>query len=107
MPGRTTGAPRDTTVKYGASRLVTRYDYARVAIDETPGCVSDAEYRLIKNGMTVTKVHSIFGTRGHVTSSGSGGATREYVTCEGNDWSYVSVDFNPRVWFKWRYIDWS
>ena len=40
-------------------------------------------------------------------TSGSAVPRREYVTCEGNDWSYVSVDFNPRVWFKWRYIDWS
>jgi hypothetical protein len=95
-----------TTVKYNASRLVTRYDYARVALDETPGCVSAAEYRLIKNGMTPAKVHSIFGTTGHVTTGGSM-VTREYETCEGNSWSYVEVDYDPRVWFKWRYIDYD
>jgi hypothetical protein len=96
-----------STSKYNRSRLVTRYDYARVALDETPGCVSGAEFNAVRNGMTQAKVHSIFGTRGWVESSGSGGTNREYVTCEGNEWSYVEVDFDPRVWWKWRYIDWS
>jgi hypothetical protein len=83
----------DKAVTYLASRLVTRYDYARVAADETPGCVSGAEFNLIKNGMSQSRVHSIFGTSGRVMTSGSGGVSREYATCEGNrDWSYVEVD---------------
>lgn len=94
-----------TITSYGAKRTVTRYDHARVASDESPGCVSGSEFRAIRDGMTQAKVHSIFGTSGWVTNTGSGGTTREYTTCEGDpDWSYVEVDFDPRVWFKWRYI---
>lgn len=94
-----------TTTKFGAKRKVTRYDYARVLADETPGCVSRTEFRAVKDGMTQARVHSIFGTAGRVEHIGSGGVGREYNTCTGNEWSYVSVDYNPRVWFKWQYID--
>jgi hypothetical protein len=88
-----------------AARSITRYNYSRVYADETPGCVSYSEFKAVKNGMTQARVHSIFGTTGKVTYSGSGGTGREYKTCTGDpDWSYVDVDFNPRVWFKWRYI---
>jgi hypothetical protein len=97
-----------TTKTLGAKKTVTRYDYAKVAADETPGCVSGSEFRQVKDGMTQKQVARIFGTSGWVTSSGSGGTHREYTTCEGDqDWSYVSVDFDPGVWFKWRYVDWT
>jgi hypothetical protein len=88
----------------GGTRTLTRWTNVRVAADESPGCVSRAEFRQVKDGMTQAKVHRIFGTRGKVNYSGSGGVGREYVTCAGDEWSYVEVDFNPRVWWKWMYI---
>jgi hypothetical protein len=92
------------TVRLGTRRATTRYNNVRVAADETPGCVSRPEFRAVRDGMTQARVHGIFGTRGRVTYSGSGGTGREYVTCVGDEWSYVSVDYAPRVWFKWMYI---
>jgi len=94
-----------TTTRLGSKQSVTRWNGVRVHSDETPGCVSLSEFRAVKDGMTQSRVHGIFGTRGHVEYEGSGGVGREYRTCTGDpDWSYVSVDYNPRVWFKWRYI---
>jgi Ni/Co efflux regulator RcnB len=93
-----------TTTKLGPKKRTIDYDSVRVHADETPGCVSRTEFRAVKDGMTQTRVHRIFGTTGHVEYSGSGGVGREYETCTGDEWSYVSVDFNPRVWFKWQYI---
>ena len=94
-----------TVTTLSSAKWVTRYTYARVDTDETPGCVSYTEFQAVKKGMTQASVHSIFGTTGHVTNTGSGGTDREYRTCTGDpDWSYVEVDYNPRVWFKWRYI---
>jgi hypothetical protein len=112
--GYTDGECRDqgwvtekTTATYGPTRTVTRYDYASVHTNWTPGCVNYREFTAVKNGMTQSRVHGIFGARGKLVSSGSGGSTREYQTCEGNEWSYVEVAYDPRVWHKWRYIDWS
>jgi len=96
-----------STATYGSIKSVTRYDAARVSTNYTPGCVSYREFKAVKNGMTQTKVRSIFGASGKLISSGSFGTSREYQTCEGNSWSYVWVDFSPRVSWKWRYIDWS
>ena len=100
----------ETATTLGAKQTVTRWNNTRVYADETPGCVSTAEYRAVQDGMTMTKVHGIFGTAGRVTNSGSGGVGREYATCTGDpEWSYVSVDYDwsrgaQRVWFKWQYL---
>jgi hypothetical protein len=82
---------------------------APAAAGYTPGCVDRAEFRKVKDGMTKAKVHEIFDTRGKRMSIGSGGESREYRTCSGDSWSYVSVDYERnrgawRVWFKWQYI---
>lgn len=93
------------TVKLSGKKKVTRWTTVKVAHDESPGCVSRSEFRAVKDGMTQAKVHGIFGTTGRVTYRSSGGVGREYDTCTGDpDWSYVQVDYNPRVWFKWQYI---
>ena len=88
----------------------TRYNTVTVSTNATPGCVSGTEFRAIKDGMTMSRVHYIFGTSGWVTNRGSGGIGREYETCAGDpDWSYADVDYEwrngaYRVWFKWLYI---
>ncbi len=95
-----------TATTLGATKSVTRYNYARVHTDETPGCVSHAEFRAVKDGMAQAAVHRMFGTSGHVTNYGSMGTDREYRTCTGDpDYSYVSVDYDPLVSFKWEYVD--
>ena len=99
----------ETTSTLGAQQSVTRWNRVRVYADETPGCVSTTEFRAVKDGMTMAKVHGIFGTAGVVTNRGSAGLGREYATCTGDRWSYVSVDYEwtrsaYRVWFKWQYI---
>ena len=76
----------------------------------SPGCVTRAEFRKIDtNGWDATsraRVTAIFGTRGHVTSYGSGGTEVEYEPCAGDpDYSWVDVDFeHGRAWFKWMSV---
>jgi hypothetical protein len=75
----------------------------------SPGCVTRAEFRKVdthgRDAWTRDHVTRVFGTRGHVTSSGSGGTSVEYATCAGDEWSYAEVDFdNHRAWFKWIYV---
>jgi hypothetical protein len=51
----------------------------------TPGCVSRAEYRQARRGMSQAKVARIFGTTGRVSGSGDFGGykfvNRKYRTC--------------------------
>ena len=58
---------------------------ASPASADTRPCMSRAEYRAIKNGMTLTRVASIVGSRGKVTiASGSGPyrmVVRSYTAC--------------------------
>ncbi len=79
------------------------------AMADTPGCVTRAEHRKVKDGMTLSQVRRIYDARGRLENIGSGGMSREYRTCAGDSWSYASVDFERkggawRVWFKWIYI---
>lgn len=99
-------------VRLEPRRSITRWRTVTVAKDETPGCVSRAEFRAVKDGMTMSKVRSIFGTNGRSNYTSSHSRGRTYHTCAGDpDWSYAEVDFWKqkgayRVWFKWIYIDW-
>ena len=76
----------------------------------SPGCVTRVEFKRIdtngRDAHTRDQVTRIFGTRGRITSTGSGGTSVEYKTCAGDPmWSYASVDFQHRkAWFKWIYI---
>jgi hypothetical protein len=51
----------------------------------TPGCVSRAEYRQARRGMSQAKVARLFGTTGKVTANGDFGGyrfvNRKYRTC--------------------------
>jgi hypothetical protein len=93
-----------------AAPLALTIAAAAPADADTPGCVSRAEFRRIDtkgpDAHTRPQVTRIFDTRGHITSTGSGGTDVEYRTCAGDpDWSYAEVDFEHRhAWFKWIYI---
>lgn len=99
-------------VRLDPRRSITRWNTVTVAQDETPGCVSRAEMRAVKDGMTMSKVRSIFGTNGRSNYTSNYSRGRTYRTCAGDpDWSYAEVDFWKhkgayRVWWKWIYIDW-
>ncbi|UNX56551.1 hypothetical protein MF406_18025 (plasmid) [Georgenia sp. TF02-10] len=59
------------------------------------GCVTEPEYRRVKRGMTQTKVHRVFGTKGRVTTQGYGMKFRQYKVC--NDrFGFVTVDYTKR-----------
>ena len=62
---------------YSTTKSVTRYDYARVHTDETPGCVSGAEWSAATRGKTMSWVHSMFGTSGTFESGWQGGGDRD------------------------------
>jgi hypothetical protein len=65
------------------------------AAADTPGCVTRAEYRAVKHGMTKTKVHGIFDTRGNRQAIASSGRytveIRSYKTC--SRFSAVAVSY--------------
>jgi hypothetical protein len=58
---------------------------AAQAANKTPGCVTKAEYKKAKKGMTKAKVKKIFGTGGKQLSTASAGGfraeVRNYKTC--------------------------
>jgi hypothetical protein len=66
-----------------------------------PACVSPAEFRQIRRGMTPAQVTNLTGVRGVVTSSfNSGGyrsVSKEYRPCVGRPYSFVDVSYwaNP------------
>lgn len=99
-------------VRLSNRRAITRWRTVTVAKDDTPGCVSRAEYRAVKDGMTMSKVRKIFGTNGKTDYTSSYSRARTYRTCAGDpEWSEATVDFWKergayRVWWKWIYIDW-
>jgi hypothetical protein len=72
---------------FGAAKSVTRYSYARVHADETPGCVSRAEWGAARAGMGMTRVHTMFGTSGShymgSTYNSHRDEWREYNACAG------------------------
>jgi hypothetical protein len=62
---------------------------------DTPRCVSRHEYDRITKGMTMTKVHKIFDTKGVETGlGGDSGQLRYYDTCTGR--GVVQVGYNER-----------
>jgi hypothetical protein len=105
-----------TIVKLGAARSVTRWTYARVHPDESPGCVSRTEWAAARVGMTMTRIHSMFGTSGTHSSGYSTNShvdvNRDYRACAsfGGD---LSINFDNysngsgmRLYDKTRYTSW-
>jgi len=68
-----------------AAAMLTAVGVAPAASADTRPCMSRTEFRAIKNGMTLTRVAAIVGSKGSVTiSSGSGPYSmviRSYRAC--------------------------
>ena len=72
---------------------------AGAATSDTRPCVSRAEYRQVHRGMTQTRVHAIFDTRG-----ARGEASRHYRACGGRRTVVIDYTFDTprRVRAKYR-----
>jgi hypothetical protein len=85
----------------GALVGVTALTSADSAEAAAPACVSPAEFRQIRRGMTPAQVTNLTGVRGVITSSFNSGGYRsvnkEYRPCVGRPWSFVDVSYwaNP------------
>jgi hypothetical protein len=53
------------------------------------GCVTRAEFRRVRRGMTKARVHRIFDTRGRFADGGAGGYSRVYRSCDFRHAAYV------------------
>jgi hypothetical protein len=65
------------------------------AANGTPGCVTQTEFRMVRNGMTRPQVARVFGTDGRTAASSRYGGyramVRSYKGCR--QFSYISVGF--------------
>lgn len=72
------------------------------AANKTPGCVTKAEYKKAKKGMTKAHVKNIFGTGGKREARASSGGyvdeIRSYKTC--SKWSAVAISFEKKPGHK-------
>ncbi|WP_139978602.1 hypothetical protein [Nocardioides litoris] len=71
------------------------------AANKTPGCVTKAEYRKIKKGMSIKRVRALVGQRGKTVSHASFGdgdamATVEFRQC-GRSWTYSSISVSTEM----------
>lgn len=77
---------------------------AASAANGTPGCVTKAEYKKAKKGMTKKRVKKIFGTGGkrdaHASSGGYVSEIRSYKTC--SKYSAVAIAFDKAPGSKLR-----
>jgi hypothetical protein len=58
------------------------------------GCVTRAEFKAVKVGMRIKRVHEIFGTPGNDTGLGSPNTMRYYAVCRAS--GMVQVTYSPR-----------
>lgn len=71
----------------------------------TPGCVGDGEFRSIDNGMTMSRVHSIFETDGSFFSRQGDVVTRQYQACPNSEVNNRFVLYRERDDGTKRVID--
>ena len=61
---------------------------------EQGGCVTRAEFKIVKVGMRMSRVHEIFGTKGADTGLGDPNMMRYYQVCRPP--GMVQVTYSPR-----------
>ncbi|WP_148572747.1 hypothetical protein [Nocardioides caldifontis] len=87
-----------------AAAAITVAVPASTASADTPGCISRAEFKQVKKGMTLAKVKQIADTNGKrdVFSTGGGYSfqVRSYRTC--SPYSVVTVGFDKRGRNPWK-----
>lgn len=64
----------------------------------THDCVTRTEFRKIRQGFSMDRVHRIFDVRGRFTSGGGGYVSRDYNAC--GRYNFVTVNYERRngVW---------
>ena len=67
----------DSRTRLGQARTVTRWNTVRVAQDKYPGVVTRSEWNAVHQGMSMTRVHAIFGTSGTADGSYSYNGNRD------------------------------
>lgn len=81
-PRRTpVGAPLRTVVALALGLVLDLTMTGVTAAADTPDCVSRAEYREVRPGMSKARVHRIFDTGGAFHDGHAGGYTRLYRGC--------------------------
>ena len=61
---------------------------------DTSGCVTKSEFRAVKKGFNMDRVHNRFDTSGHLESQFGAYKSREYRACRHPRYSYVSVTYH-------------
>ena len=88
--------------------LIAPLTIASPAAADTPGCVTKAEFKTVKKGWGMARVHRVFDTKGKQVLFISGTEyfpamqSREYKACKKPKWSWVSVDFQKKPGRPWR-----
>ena len=65
---------------------------------DTPGCVTRNEFYSVHKGMRMSRVHSIWDTRGRVTGRDVGVQDRAYRICHVGQGVYAEYAFRKGVW---------
>lgn len=64
----------------------------------THDCVTRTEYRKIRNGFSMDRVHRIFDVRGRLSYGSSGYVSRDYNACGRYNYVSVSYERDNGVW---------
>ncbi|MBY9073639.1 hypothetical protein K1X13_02275 [Nocardioides sp. WL0053] len=73
---------------------------AAPASADTPGCVTKTEFKKVREGWSIKRVHNTFDTAGKQSMFMSGYQSREYKACVKPSWSIIMVDYEKKagVW---------
>jgi hypothetical protein len=73
---------------------------AAPASADTAGCVTKTEFRKVRNGWSLNRVHNVFDTKGTQSMFFNGYQSRDYKSCRNSEYALVSVDYEKRngVW---------
>jgi hypothetical protein len=89
-----------TTLAFATAPLLI----APPASADSPGCVTRSEFRAVRNGWNLHRVHNKFDTSGRLEFASGAYKSREYRPCNNPRYSYVSVSYDHgRVYSKSAY----
>ncbi len=73
---------------------------------DTPDCVTKSEFRAVKKGWSMKRVHNRFDVAGRLVFQSGTYKSREYRPCRNPRYSYISVNYNRgRVYSKSAYFN--
>lgn len=71
----------------------------------TPGCVTKSEFRAVKKGWSMERVHHRLDTSGRLVSQSGAYRSREYRACRHPRFSYISLSYDHgRLDYKSAYF---